>query len=824
MLSDIWNDVRYAFRLLGRNPGFSMAAVLTLTLGIGMTTAIFSVVDAVLLRPVPFPEPDRLMMVWETDRDSGTSHEPGSFPDFIDFQQRSRQIARFGAFVAGEANLTPDRGQPVRLASVAASSDFLSILGVTPIIGRTFTAEEDRRGGPDVVLISERLWDTLFFRDPAVVGRSLRIDDRPRTIIGVLPANADFGLLQILSAADYGRGFADRDARTSVDLWAPLQADAETLPRSTHPILIVGRLAPGASAATAQEELAATAADLERVFPENKARGVSIEPLERVIFGPIEPALLVLLAAVAAVLLISCVNVANLLLARGTTRLREVAVRTALGAETRRLARQFVVENMVLTLVAAAVGIGVAYAGLRLLVAIAPADIPRLAAVTVDARVLGVALAISVVAGFMFGLVPVAQARRTDLQTALKAEDSRGATGRGGRARSALVVAEIALAVVLVIGAGLLIKSFWRILQVDPGFDASGVVKAEFQLPASRYPTDFRRYPDFKEIHAFNARLLARVGALPGVESAALAANHPLDAGFTNSFVIVGREAESRDFPEISIRRVTPGYFRTLRVRLASGRLLTDGDSMTAPPVVLINDTAAARFFPGRDPLGQQIAFWGARRTIVGVLGSEKIFGVTETAPIAVYAPLAQTPGASEALIVRTSADPATLGGTIRSAIREIDPGLAVFGVEPLADTVSASVGEQRFVMLLLGIFAGLALLLAAIGIHGVLSYDVAQRTREIGIRMALGAPPARVTALVVSQGARLSAIGLVLGVVFGAVFARALAGLLFGVTATDAATFALVVAILGAVAMLATWIPARRAVRVDPLAALRQE
>jgi putative ABC transport system permease protein len=825
MLTDLWQDLRYSARLLARNPGFAAAAILTLTLGIGMTTAIFSVVDAVLLRPVPFPEPERLLVVWETDRDTGTTHEPASWPDFVDFEQRSRTVDQFAAFVAAEASLTPERGEPARIATVQTSAEFLPMLGVRPLVGRLFTAEEARRGGPNVVLVSERLWDRLFFRDPSIVGRELRVNDRPQTVIGVVPTTADFGLLQILAAADYGRGFADRDARTRVDLWAPLQADAQSLPRSTHPIVMIGRRAPGASVATAQEEVAAIAADLEKAFPENKARGVFIEPLTEVIFGPTEPALLVLMAAVGLVLLIACVNVANLLLARGTTRLREVAVRSALGAETRRLARQFVVENTLLTLVSAVVGVAVAFVVLRVLVAIAPADIPRLATVSIDARVLAVALGISVIVGFTFGLVPVAQAGRADLRSALNAEDARGATaGRDrGRVRSLLVVAEVALAVVLVIGAGLLIKSFWRIRQVDPGFDVSGVAKAEFQLPSTRYPADFRRYPDFQEMHRFNATLLTRVAGLPGVESAAIAANHPLDAGFTNSFVIVGREAESADFPEISIRRVTPGYFRTLRVPLVSGRLLTDSDAARSAPVVLINEVAAKRFFPDQDALGKQISFWGARRTIVGVLGSERIFGVTEPPPIAVYAPLAQTPGGSEALIVRTAGDPASLAAAMRGAIREIDPGLAVFGVEPLADTLSESVGEQRFMMLLLGLFAMLALLLAAIGIHGVLSYTVAQRTREIGIRMALGAPPQRVTALVFRQGARLSALGLVAGLVLAAIFARTLAGLLFGVSATDVTIFAAVLVVLGAVAMFSTWLPARRAVRVDPLTAIRE-
>jgi predicted permease len=490
--------------------------------------------------------------------------------------------------------------------------------------------------------------------------------------------------------------------------------------------------------------------------------------------------------------------------------------------------RQFIVENMVLTFVSALFGIVLAFGALRVLLAMAPADVPRLAAVSIDARVLAVALFISVAAGLVFGLVPVSQARRVDLQAALSAEEARGASGgrAGGFLRAALAVAEVALAVVLVVGAGLLIKSFWHLQRIEPGFDASGVLKAQFQLPASRYPADFRVWPDFAEMHRFNQMLMARVAALPGVEVAALAGNHPLDAGFTNSFVIVGREAESQDFPEMSIRRVTPDYFRALRVPLVRGRLLLEDDTTKGPPVILVNEAAARRFFPAQDPIGQEIAFWGTRRTIVGVLGNEKFHGLAEAPPIAVYVPLAQAPSAdgAEALIIRTAGDPLSLATAARHAIHDVDPGLAVFGIEPLEHTLAQSVSEQRFLTLLLGVFAGLALLLAAIGVHGVLNYAVVRRTREIGVRIALGAPPTRVMRMVLGYGLRLTAIGLGAGLVLGALFARAMAGLLFGVSPLDVTTFAAVFVVLGIVAVLATWLPARRALQVDPIVALWKE
>ena len=448
------HDLRYGARLLGRNPAFAAAAILTLTLGIGMTTAIFSVVDAVLLRPVPFPDPERLVVVWETDRDTGTTHEPGAWPDFVDFQQGSRLIDGFAGLIAGEATLTPGDGEPVRMAALRVTHGFLPLLGVRPSVGRTFTPDDDRLGGPAVALISEGLWDRVFLRDPGVVGRTLRVDDRPLSVIGVVPAAADFGILQVLSRADYARGFADRDPRSRVDVWLPLQADPAQLVRDTHPLLMIGRLAPGASVDTAQEELAAIAADLERAYESNRARGVHVQPLHDVVFGPTEPALVLLFGAVGVVLLVACVNVANLLLARGTARRREVAVRVALGASTGQLARQFIVENLLLTGAAAALGVALADGALQVFVALAPAEVPRLMSAGVDERVLGVAVLISVIVGSGFGLVPLAQAVRRDPQPALAADGVEVETHarEGDPADAILDVAEEQEADLIVVG------------------------------------------------------------------------------------------------------------------------------------------------------------------------------------------------------------------------------------------------------------------------------------------------------------------------------------------------------------------------------------
>ena len=817
-------DVRYALRSFVKNPGFSLACVLTLALGIGANTAIFSVVDAVLLRRAPFEDMERLVMVWETDRNTGTTREPASLPDYLDVRDRTRTLAQAAVLMPDEMNLTPVSGDPRRLPILRVSHQLLPMLGLQPIAGRTLTDTDDRPGAAATVLISERLWEREFGRRADAIGNTIRLDDRSYTIIGVMRHGADFGVLQVLSRAAYSRSFADRGERTAVEIWTPLQGDPAELPRSTHPIFVVGRLAPGVDRDAAQQEMTRIMADLERAFPENAARGAFVEPLPSVVFGPFQPAFYLLLAAVALVLLVASVNVASLLIARGAARKHEVAVRGALGAGGARLVRLFLTESVVLTFAATVLGLAIAYAAVEVIIALAPADVPRLAEASVDGRVLAATMAISALAAIGFGLFPMIQMGRADLHSALRGL-GRTSQGRGRkRLQQALVVCELALAVLLVCGAGLVTRSLWNVQRVDPGFRAAGVLKAEYQLPASRYPSNFRQWPNFAEQHACTRSLLERAARLPGVESAAIAGNHPLDPGFTNSFTVVGREAESRTWPEISIRRVTPSYFETMGLGTVRGRALRDADATASAPVVLINETAAARFFASRDPIGAQIRFWGASRTIVGVVANERFHGLTEAAPIAVYAPLAQAPSATGVLLLRSALNPKALAAAAERVVHEVDPALAVFAVEPLAQTVSRSVSQRRFTAFLLGTFAVLAVILAAIGVHGLLSYNVARRRQEIGIRMALGAGRSAVLGLILREGLALIAGGLVIGLAGAIALTRLLRALLFDVSPTDPMTFVLVAVVLTAVALVATLLPARRAARLDPLPALRTE
>jgi putative ABC transport system permease protein len=818
------NDLRFAIRSFASNPGFTLACIITLGLGIGANTAIFSVVDAVLLRRSPLADISRLVMIWETDRNTSTTREPASFPDFLDIKERAASLSAAAALMAGEMNMAPGTGDPRRVPVLRVTHDLLPMLGIHPAAGRTFSKEDDAPGAGGRVLISDSLWQREFGRSPDAIGKTLRLDDQHYTVVGVMRRGADFGVLQILARAAYARSFADRGERTEIDIWAPLQGDPTQLPRTTHPIFVLGRLAEGASVQTAQSELAGIMAALEGTFPENAARGAHVEPVSSVVFGPFEPAFYLLLGAVALVLLVASVNVAGLLVARGAARAQEVAVRGALGARASRLVRLFLVESMIMTALATVLGLLIAFAAVAMIVSLAPADIPRLTEARVDVRVLGATILVSTLAAVGFGLFPLLQIGRGELVSSLRGTGRSTQTGTRKFLQRALVAGELALAVMLLCGATLLVKSLWKVQQIDPGFRAANVLKAEYQLPASRYPSDFRRWPDFAEQHAFTRALAQRAARLPGVESAAIAGNHPLDPGFTNSFAIVGREAEARTWPEISLRRVTPSYFQTVGLALVRGRELRESDNASSGPVVLINEAAAQRFFPASDPIGARMQFWGAARTIVGVVANERFQGLTEPASIAAYAPLAQAPSATGVLLLRTSLEPSAMIASAERVIREIDPALAVFGAEPLDRTVARSMSQRRFTTSLLGGFALLALVLAAVGIHGLVSYSVARRRQEIGIRMAVGAGRGDVFALILREAAAVIGCAVAAGLFGALVLTRLLRTLLYDVSPTDAWTFGIVAVVLSAVAIAATMLPARRAALTDLLTALRSE
>jgi predicted permease len=800
------NDFVFAFRQLARNRGFTAVVVLTLGLAIGANSAIFSVVDGVLLHPLPYPGAERLMLVWEGDRFSGTTREDASVPDWYDLREQNRSFTAVGAFEEQPLTLTEAGTEPVRLVAGTVSRDVLGILGISPRLGRGFSEAEDTPGGARAAMLGEQLWRTRFGADRAVLGTIIHLDGEPYTVVGVLPGDAAF-------------------PTERTDLWVPLQQGPQTTPRDNHIVKLIGRLRPGVTEAAAQAEVNAIGQRLEAEYPgANRGRGMSVEPLPTALFAPVRPALLVLLGAVGLVLLVACANVANLLLARAMVRQREVAVRAALGAGARRLARQFFIESLLMTLAAAGAGLVVATLGLRLLLAAAPAEIPRLSGVSINPTVLAYTIGVAVIVSLGFGLVPTMSALSLDLQRVLRSGGRTGSPGRHHqRMRDALVVAELALAVVLVVGAGLLVRSFWTLRQVDPGFSAENVLHASLQLPPSRYPQGYDTYPHWTQITSFQDRVIERVGTIPGVRSVAFASAGPLEPGFTNSFRIVGREAEAaKGQAEISTRFVSPEYFATVGLPLLRGRLLTARDGADAPTVAVINAAAAKKYFAGEDPIGHQLSYWGHAREIVGIVGDERFHGLTEAAPAAVYTPLAQTPTAAVTLLVRTVGDPAQVAGAVRHEVWGVDSDIALFDVGTMQAALSESVARQRFTMMLLVVFGVAATVLALLGVYGVLSYTVAQRTGEMGIRVALGARRSAIVRLILRRAAVLVVVGLAIGLGVSLAGSRVLAHLLFGIGATDPVTYAAASVAIVAVALGASYLPARRAAGVEPGVALR--
>jgi putative ABC transport system permease protein len=795
-------DIRFAIRGLIKRPGFTVVAVLTLALGIGANTAIFSVINGVLLRPLPFAEADKLVRVYEKRLKLGRQRNVASAPDFIDWRNQNRVFEDIAAYAPWSTNLTGG-DEPMRLSGTVTSASLFSVLGVRPQLGRTFLAEEDQPNGNRVVMLSHGLWQRRFGSDPGVVGRSIVLNGASFTVVGVMPSGFEF-------------------PSKETELWAPLGLDPSNQEgRGSHYLDVVARLKPGVTLQQAQSNMDAIAGELEKQYQVNTGHGVNIFPLYEEIVGSVRTALLVLLGAVGLVLLIACANVANLLLVRTVSRQKEIAIRTTLGASRRRIIQQLLTESILLGLLGGALGLLLAVWGTDLLINISPSNMPRISEITIDYRVLGFTFAISLLTGVIFGLLPALQALRFNINESLKSE-GRGVVGSSGRnrARSVLIVTEIALALVLLVGAGLLIKSFKRLGEVDPGFKPDNVMTMQLSLPRAKYGKP-------EQQSAFIQQVLERVEAVPGVGSASVVAAPPF-GGFTASryFQIEGRPPRpAGEGFNAGYNSASPNYFQTLGIPLRRGRDFTGQDVMGTPEVVIINEAMARRFWPDEDAIGGRLRIGeDAWRTVVGVVGDVRHTGLDEEPKPEMFYPYLQSPLSFMTLMVRSTTDEQSLRASIQREIRAVDPDLPVYGIKSMEQLISESVSPRRLNMILLTTFAIVALVLAALGIYGVMAYSVSQRTHEIGIRMALGAQRGDVLKMIVGQGMILTLTGIGIGLAASFGLTRLMASLLYGVTATDPLTFIVVALVLGTVALMASFIPARRATRVDPMEALRYE
>jgi putative ABC transport system permease protein len=804
-LAAFLSDLRYGTRLLLRSPGFSAVAIAALALGIGANTAIFSVVNTLLIQRLPYHEPERLAIVWEhnlpRDRKNNVV-SPGNFIHWREMNQVFDDIAAVGLTF----NLTlTGHGEPVELPFQYVTPPFFSILGVPPALGRPFTAEE---AGPNsrVVVISDRLWRTRLGADPEILARGVTLQGVSHSVVGVMPP-----------------GFALLDK--TVDVWLPAPFTAESRTPRGRWLATVARLKPGVTFEQAQRDMTRVAGELTKLFPDfNTGWTARVVPLREQLTGDIRPALLVLLAAVACVLLIACANVANLLLARATARGRELAVRAALGAGRRRLIRQLLAESLVLSLAGGAAGIALAWWGLGLLRAFVADRIPvyGLESIGINGTVLAFTAGASILSGLFFGLVPAFSAAGASLNDSLKEGGRTGSAARGKRARAAFVVVEIALALVLLVGAGLLVRSFAHLMAVDTGFDTSRTITMRVSVPQSRYGEPARRVQFFD-------RLLERVRLLPGVEASGAISFLPLAGlGAATGFEVVGAPPPpAGEGPVTDVRVIADGYFKAMRVPLVRGRLFDEGQPADAQNKVIVNETLARRHWPNEDPIGRRIKVsWDDNREdeIIGVVGDVRQADLETEPRGTIYWPHARTPYGSMTLTLRTAGEPAAITSSVRDTLRELDPNLALADVKSMREVVSRSVAQRRLTMVLLGIFAAAALLLAAVGIYGVLAYSVTQRTQEIGIRLALGAQRGDVLKMIVAEAAVLAGAGIVLGAAGAALLTRLMTGLLFGVQPFDPVTFAVVALVLAGIALLASYLPGRRATRVDPVIALRAE
>ncbi|MGC9946775.1 MAG: ABC transporter permease [Bryobacteraceae bacterium] len=803
-----WQDLRYGFRTLLRNPGFCAVAIVALALGIGPNTAIFTMVNAVLLKPLPVPEPNRVVMIWGTLLKSGFDQMPVSAADYLDWKQQAHSFDQMSAaFAIPEFGLNVSgAGEPERVAAALASKEFLPALGIKPMVGRNFLPEEDRPGGAPAVLIGNALWQRRFHSDPAAVGRTLTVDGIPRTVVGVVPHE----LGEMVAA----------------DLWLPTAIDPNKPERQNHNYGVVARLKPGVSVAQARAEMMVIARRLESAYPAtNTGWGITLFPMAEMFTGRIRPVLLILLAAVGLLLLIACANLANLLLARAATREKEIAIRGALGAGRRRIVRQLLTESLVLALAGGALGLVLAAWGVRLLRSIVPDMFPMLQHMRVDVPVLAFTFGASILTGLLFGLAPAWRSSRTDLNTTLKEAAGRSESSGGShRIRSFLLAGEVALAVLLSVSAGLLLRSFARVTAVDPGVRTANILTMNVSLPEVKYDTPLKRATFYKN-------LVERVEALPGVRSAGAVMFLPLRVSIlsfrigVNGFTIEGQPPVSQDKqPLADFRMATPGYFNTMGIALRQGRLFDPHDDLDAKRVALVNEALVRKYFPHQNPLGQHLAM-GQRLEIVGVVADAKLYGLDAPVEPAIYVPHGQHPGGSSmAVVVRTAGDPGAMASAVRREILKLDPEQPISNVRTMEKVLSDSLMLRRVSMLLITVFAALALTLATVGIYGLTAYAVSRRTHEIGLRVALGASQRQILRLVVGRELVTSTMGAAIGVGAALVLTRGLSGMLYGVAARDPLVFAGVPLVLIAVSVLASYVPARKATRIDPLVALRYE
>jgi putative ABC transport system permease protein len=805
-------DLRYAARMLLQKPGFTAVAVLALALGIGGNTAIFSLVNSILLRQLPFRQPEQL--VWVSSRRPDSGKRPFSLPDFIDYRDQNQGLAGIAAFVNWSANLT-DRGDPERLQGMRISANAFQLLGVEAMVGRALLPADDTPGQQHVVVLSYGLWQRRFGADPQLLGQTLTLNGAGYTVVGVLPPQFSF---------PYGEA----------ELAVPLAPDADPwrgVRNSTNFLRALARLKPGVTREQAEADLTAVAQRLRSQYPVHNRQklGVTLNPLREEVVGDFRLALWVLLGAVGVVLLITCVNLANLALVRAAARRREMAIRMALGATRQRLIQQLATESMLLALLGGGLGLLLAFYGIPLLLALSPASLPRAAEVGVDFRVLGLTLALSLLAGMIFGLAPAWQATRVGLNEELK-ESGRSSAGgaRQARARGLLVVAEIALSLVLLVGAGLLVNSFLRLQAASPGFEAENALAIRLSLPKAHYSNR-------AALTAFYEKLRPRLESLPGVETVGVVSALPLSGTvYSIPFTIEGRAATPDELERADYRVVSAGYFRALKIPLMAGREFNERDTAETPHVALISQNLARRHWPDRSPVGAHLRIndnhQGPRQVeIVGVVGDVKHFRLDGEPAPHIYLPLHQTHENwvvwltdNQYWLLRTAVDPLTLQAAVRREIQAVDREAPASNIRTMEQYLAASVAPRRFNLWLLTVFAGVALALAASGLYGVISYGVAQRRHEIGIRMALGARGSDVLKLVIGQGMALAIIGVALGLVASLALTRLMETLLFSVSATDPLTFIAIALLLILVALLACYIPARRAAKVDPLIALR--